>query len=137
MESKTPGLEANRLYWQTERSVADIAGTLGVSRRVLYELIQPESTGVSCGACGSEVVFVNRSARASGSGRCPQCGAECEIESDADEAQDTIPPYAPGWPSAAEVSADEFRERALKIGGAAVAGVLLGALAALLVTRRR
>jgi predicted DNA-binding protein YlxM (UPF0122 family) len=30
--------EANRLYWQTETSVAEIADKLNVSRRALYEL---------------------------------------------------------------------------------------------------
>ena len=131
--------EANRLYWQTDTSVADIAEKLTISRRALYELVQPENTGVKCSACGGDVEYVNRSAKASALGRCKDCGAECPVH-DADDVQDVVPPYAAGWPRAVparKTSSDDLRARALKIGGIALAGAALGAIAALLVARRR
>lgn len=137
MESNvTASREANRLYWQTDRSVADIATALGVSRRALYELIEPAVTAVSCGACGTRVVFANRSAKASGMARCPQCGSEADVEDSAD-AHSAVPPYAAGWPRSGESDDGALRARAIKIGGAAMAGAAMGALAALLIVRRR
>ena len=138
--------QANRLYWQTESSVADIAEQLGVSRRALYELITPESAGVTCSACGGDVVFVNRSAKTSAAGRCQNCGAEAAISEYSDEttAEEIVPPYAAGWPRARERTGDvevdgddDVRTRALKIGSVAVAGAALGAMAAILIARRR
>jgi hypothetical protein len=136
--------EANRLYWQTESSVADIAEQLSVSRRALYELVTPESAGSTCSVCSGDVVFVNRSARTSGAGRCQSCGAENPVNETAEPiAEETVPPYAAGWPRARERAIDEdgdgndLRTRALKIGSIAVAGAALGAMAALLLARRR
>ena len=131
--------EANRLYWQTDRSVADIATGLGVSRRALYEMIEPERTSVRCGSCGANVVFINRSAKASGTARCPQCGSECEVD-DVTETQDNVPPFAAGWPRPGEPARPgqtDLRERAVKIGGIAIAGAAFGAIAALFFVRRR
>jgi len=140
--------QANQLYWQTERSIADIAETLGVSRRALYELVLPESAGVACENCGADVVFANRSAKLAQLARCPSCGAECQLaqvveapdDTDHDDTDiaETIPPYVAGWPrAAAEVGEHELRNRALRIGSAAVAGAAVGALTALLFVRRR
>jgi hypothetical protein len=134
--------EANQLYWQTDSSVADIAEKLSVSRRALYELVTPEPAGSSCSVCGGDVVFVNRSAKTSGTGRCQACGAENPTTEAAETtSEDTVPPYAAGWPRARDRSvaevADDLRTRALKIGGIAVAGAALGAMAALLIARRR
>jgi hypothetical protein len=135
--------EANRLYWQTDTSVADIAEQLSVSRRALYELVQPESARMSCRACGGTAEFVNRSAKASGVGRCQECGAECTVEAETDDARDVqevVPPYAAGWPRAVPLPRDpddDLRVRALKIGGIALAGAALGAATAMLILRRR
>jgi hypothetical protein len=134
--------QANRMYWQTEASVADIAEKLNVSRRALYELVEPESSGTSCSACGGDVVFVNRSAKASAQGRCASCGAQSSVIEDDNhvlDVQETVPPYAAGWPRAADnqPAVLNLRNRALTLGGVALAGVALGALAAVLVTRRR
>lgn len=136
--------EANRLYWQTESSVADIAEQLSVSRRALYELVTPEPAGITCSICGGDVVFANRSARTSGTGRCQSCGAESPVDEAPEPIpEETVPPYAAGWPRARERSVDDngdgvdLRTRALKIGSIAVAGAALGAMAALLLARRR
>jgi hypothetical protein len=37
----TIAAEANRLYWETETSVADIAQQLELSRRSLYDSVDP------------------------------------------------------------------------------------------------
>ena len=134
--------EANRLYWQTERSVGDIAETLGVSRRALYELVTPVNAGASCGNCGGEVVFVNRSAKASSVGRCPSCGVDCEIAFDEQDAEHTdleesVPPYAAGWPRAVPESERRPMARRTKIGIGVAAGVAVGAVIAYLIVRRR
>jgi DNA-directed RNA polymerase subunit RPC12/RpoP len=138
--------QANQLYWHTERSIADIAETLGVSRRALYELVEPESAGVACENCGADVVFANRSAKTAQLARCPACGSECQLtteesydgEQDDTDIAETIPPYVAGWPRAhAGVSEHAVRDRALRIGTAAVAGAAVGALTALLIVRRR
>lgn len=131
--------EANQLYWHTERSVADIAETLGVSRRALYELITPESSGTGCSACGGDVVFSNRSAKASNSGRCAICGIECDTTTSSEpESDEALTPYAAGWPRVVQRhESEEVRGRAFRLGGAAIAGAAVGAVAAFLIVRRR
>ena len=129
--------EANRLYWRTDRSVADIAETLGVSRRALYELISADEAGALCDSCGGRLVFANRSARASGAARCADCGNECSITVEDAEPQDALAPYAGGWPHPGAFEELNGARRSLKIGMAALAGVAVGAVAVLLIARRR
>ncbi|HEX6066104.1 MAG TPA: hypothetical protein VFZ04_17850 [Longimicrobiales bacterium] len=129
--------EANRLYWQTERSIADISETLGISRRALYELVTPENAGASCDSCGGEVVYINRSAKTSATARCPACGTECQItteEVDEPLEEETVPPYAAGWPRAVQ---RPRAQRSLTIGVGLMAGVAVGALLAFMIARRR
>ena len=136
----TAAHEANRLYWQTDRSVADIAENLGVSRRALYELITPESSGVQCASCSGDVVFSNRSAKSSNTGRCANCGSECDTTVETVDAGETLTPYAAGWPRVIQRRASgdqDVKGRAVQLGSAAVAGAALGAIAVLLITRRR
>ena len=117
--------------------MADIAETLGVSRRALYELVTPENAGVNCANCGGEVVFVNRSAKTSSLGRCPACGSECEITlEENNDLEESVPPYAAGWPRAVEERARKPIPRGVKIGGL-VAGVAVGALITYMIVRRR
>src|SRR5688572_31979845 len=78
-ETTTQANEANRLYWDSETSVGDIANQLGISRRGLYEAIEPKSAGVPCSECGSDMLFANRSALASGTARCPSCDQEAIV----------------------------------------------------------
>lgn len=117
--------------------MADIAETLGVSRRALYELVTPENAGATCTNCGGELVFVNRSAKTSSLGRCPACGTECDITiEDNHDFEEDVPPYAAGWPRAVKASARKPIPRGVKIGGL-IAGVAVGALLAFLIARRR
>ncbi|MGH7467491.1 MAG: hypothetical protein ACRENP_05840 [Longimicrobiales bacterium] len=122
--------EANRLYWNQAASVGEIANQLGISRRALYEVLQPRPAGIACPKCGTDGVFVNRSAQAAGMARCPSCGTEMHVASPEDaEAAPAAPPMERangGHP---------FRLR-FGIGSAALMGVVVGAIATLLLTQR-
>jgi hypothetical protein len=138
VEKGTAAKEADQLYWQTDRSVADIAETLGVSRRALYELITPESSGIKCRKCQGDVVFSNRSAKISRIGRCTTCGDEQNAAADEIEEEETLTPYAAGWPRVVQRSFDEeVSGRAFRLGGVAIVGAALGAIAAFMIVRRR
>jgi hypothetical protein len=123
--SDTIAAEANRLYWETETSVAEIAQQLELSRRALYDSVDPLPTSSACANCGSPLVFENRSARNAGIETCPNCDAE---------------DYA-ATPAALPVTAvspvDVDAQRAVRMGGAALAGAAIGALATLLLVPRR
>jgi hypothetical protein len=121
----TIAAEANRLYWETETSVADIAQQLELSRRALYDTVDPLPTSSSCTVCGSPLVFENRSARNAGKEICPVC--------DSDDVAEAAPPPA----VAAPLPPDEDVEHAVRVGGAAIAGAAIGAIATLLLVPRR
>lgn len=124
--SDTIAAEANRLYWETETSVAEIAQQLELSRRALYDSVDPLPTSSTCASCGSPLVFENRSARNAGIETCPNC--------DADDYAAT--PAA--MPATIVASRDEpDAQRAIRVGGAALAGAAIGALATLLLVPRR
>ena len=125
--SDTIAAEANRLYWETDTSVADIAQQLELSRRALYDSVDPLPTSGSCDVCGTPLVFENRSARNAGVETCPSCTA-----SD-DEADTSAAMPAPGSGGLDE----EEVQRAVRMGGAALAGAALGAAATLLLVPRR
>ena len=137
-EKTTAAPELNRLYWETDDSVAEISNQLGVSRRALYDQVEPLPAGLQCASCGAELYFNNRSARAAGVARCLMCGSELEVDPDvsADDVG-TIPPYGAGWPAAATPAERQLRDRAVMIAGFAIAGMAVGAIATLLVRRRR
>ena len=63
METSKKTLEAaNELYWDSEKSVNQIADELDLSKGALYGLIRPLPAGVGCPLCGDEVVSPNRTA---------------------------------------------------------------------------
>lgn len=139
MEDRTATApEINRLYWETDDSVAEISNRLGVSRRALYDLVEPLPAGAQCASCGGELLFGNRSAKAAGIARCPNCGIEREVEHDiSHEDVGTIPPYGAGWPAVAKADSVTLRQRALAIASYALAGAILGALATVIIRQRR
>lgn len=117
--------EANRLYWETELSVADIAEQLELSRRALYDAIVPLVVAdLVCEICGGGMVYENRSARAAGRAICLRCR-------DRDEAGPETSESLPEEDDDRAVSA-----RNLRVGGAMLAGAVLGAAATFLVVRR-
>ena len=64
---------ANELYWGSERSVNQIAADLDLSKGALYAMIEPLATGCACPLCGSEVVYLNRTAQERDLLACPTC----------------------------------------------------------------
>ena len=130
-ETTTQANEANRLYWDSETSVGDIANQLGISRRGLYEVIEPKSAGVPCSECGSDMLFANRSALASGTARCPSCDQEAIVPGIRSERIKPAP--RPVEQSTNGISRNRL---AVGIGGAALMGIVIGAIATLLLTQR-
>jgi hypothetical protein len=131
--------EANRLYWTTELSVADVARELDVSRRALYDLVQPLPTDVHCEVCGSPLSYANRTARDAGRLECAACAElaapPAATASDRTSAAAPAASRSPTTRRAAAAAAAENRRRAARRGGAALLGVLLGAGATVLATR--
>lgn len=119
--------EANRLYWDTEESVGEIAERLDISRRALYDVIEPRATGEPCPTCGGPLAFENRSARTAGDATCAICaetGATPEEEVGETEPRITAP-------------LDDIEERTFLVGGAMLAGAAVGALLTLALVPRR
>lgn len=123
----TIAAEANRLYWETETSVAEIAQQLELSRRALYDSVDPLPTHASCEVCGTPLVFENRSARNAGVETCPACTA--------DEEEADTPSAMPA--AKRDRMQDEEVQRAVRMGSAALAGAALAAAATLLIVPRR
>jgi hypothetical protein len=146
--------EANRLYWNSDLSVAEIAARLDLSRRALYDLVRPLPAGSPCPACGEELGFANRSARESGRGACDACAAGATDSTSAAATASTSAarpaagangpavraesPPSPGGdppPAYAMLPLPPLRRRALMLGGVALVGFAAGVVAALLATR--
>jgi hypothetical protein len=119
--------EANRMYWESELSVADIAEQLQLSRRALYDAVEPLPSGSACPTCGTPLVFENRSARNAGQDVCPAC------EAAHDEAALAAAAPVNGIPDDRAFDSP----RAVRVGSAALAGAALGAIATLMFVPRR
>jgi hypothetical protein len=123
--------EANRLYWDSDVSVAEIADRLGWSRRALYDAIEPLPTDTACDVCGTPLVFLNRSARSSATTSCITCSARAVDEEEVgDEATDVEMTRA----YAAE--ARDRRERIFAAGAAGLIGAGVAAALTFLFVRR-
>jgi len=116
--------EANRLYWETDTSVAGIAEQLHLSRRALYDVLRPGAAGAKCTICGGDMVYENRSARSAGQPVCSLCGARPGSE----------PEVVVSVPEPVVVTAGD--PGALRLGGVMVLGALVGAAATLIAVRR-
>lgn len=119
----TAAAEANRLYWETDDSVSDIAESLEISRRALYDAVEPLPTGENCDVCGGPLFFANRSARSAGDAAC----AVCEETGATDEATGDRAPH----------TGDPSDDHAMVVGGAALAGAAIGALITFALVSRR
>lgn len=129
MANDTQAAEANRLYWSNAASVGEISTRLGISRRALYDLLEPQSAGVLCPECGTETVFVNRSALTSGTARCPSCEAETAVPAAREERD--------AQPAALPVPAAKSRPRIkVALGSVVLIGIAIGAIGTLMLTRR-
>lgn len=132
--------EINRLYWETDRSVGDIAASLGVSRRSLYDSINHLPVDEACPDCGGAMGFRNRTARDAREAECPDCGSSMEL--------DHAP--APDYQDEPEVEQESAGGRlsplparrvpgprsAPLLGSTLLAGLAVGAAAAYLLRRR-
>lgn len=69
----------NRIYWETDTPVTAMAEELGISRRTIYDMIEPVPADERCPDCGGELAFPNRSARMAGEAVCQQCGRQHDV----------------------------------------------------------
>jgi hypothetical protein len=69
---------ANALYWESERSVNQIADEMDLSKGMLYGLIRPLPAELPCPRCSTGLEYANRTARERGMLSCPSCGLEAE-----------------------------------------------------------
>jgi len=128
--------EANRLYWETELPVGEIAARLDLSRRALYESIRPVPAEGNCAACGAPLEYTKRSSRIQGLPTCRNCvapatppaGREREVE-----------PWT--WSPHSRVAHGSLLAgpppSVWVVGATALAGALLAAGVTFLVVRRR
>jgi hypothetical protein len=128
--------EANRLYWETDKPVAEIAESLDLSRRALYEAVQPIRAEIACDVCGTMMHYANRSARETRQPTCYACATSSPQEAPAREAEAWT--WSPAVPQegAAENPPSDLRARAYRLGGAALLGAVIGAAATHLLLRR-
>lgn len=73
---------ANQLYWESDRSVNDIAEEMELSKGMLYQLIEPLDAAADCPECGGALEFANRTALDRGLMQCPDCGTDEITEDD-------------------------------------------------------
>jgi hypothetical protein len=71
--------EVNRLYWETDQPVTELAERLGISRRTVYDMIVPRPVEEPCPECGGPLTYASRSARLSGEALCGLCGRTQDI----------------------------------------------------------
>ena len=64
---------ANELYWDTERSVNQIADELDLSKGALYAALEPKASGLGCPLCGDEVGWPKRTAKERDQLDCATC----------------------------------------------------------------
>lgn len=134
--------QANRLYWDSDRSVNQIADDLGVSKGALYDVVRPRDAGLPCPRCGEELVFPNRTAREKGFLTCPACGLE-EEEEEVQTAWDAASGRTGGGavvvpPEAVREARDRPRKEALTrlLAGTALLGVAAGIVLATFLRKR-
>jgi len=137
--SEDPTREANRLYWETDEPVTELADRLGVSRGTLYNHVQPLPAGAECQACGGPLQYPNRSARDSGTAQCAECEEEQQLGPPGDGESEAAGAAGSGGrqtrqrASATAQAADA--DAALWLGVAGATALVTGALAALLLRR--
>lgn len=126
--------EANRLYWETELPVGDIAARLDLSRRALYDAVRPVAAAGNCASCGATLEYTKRSSRTHGLATCSSCGAQA-AEPAAREPETEPWTWSPPSRMAHGSLLAGPPPSVWVLGGAALAGALLAAGATLLVVR--
>ena len=128
---KDSAAEANQLYWQTDTSVGDIAEKLDLSRRALYDALEPIPAETTCPVCGGTMHYINRSARDSHQGTCYTCATSSPQQAPPIESE----PWT--WSPSGAANDNDSRERvrdrdyiaarARRLGAAALLGAVIGA----------
>lgn len=133
--------EINRLYWGSDASVGEISDRLGVSRRALYDGIEPAPADQPCPDCGGRLGFRNRTAAENRAASCPDCGRELKLTQSGGSAKRETPD-ATARPAADPEVERQARGAALApmpprsipssaqgaaLGGAMLAGLAVGA----------
>ena len=126
--------ELNRLYWETDASVGDIADRLDISRRALYDGIEPRPAGLRCDACGGELGYRNRTALENRVAECAECGLEVELEEESYAPEPQVEQLRDSG-SLAPVRRVPAEGDGPVLGLALLTGLAAGALAAYLVRR--
>jgi len=127
--------EANRLYWETELPVGDIAARLDLSRRALYEAVRPIPAGGRCPSCGSALEYLKRSSRAHGLATCAACGQQA-APAPAGERESEPWTWSPPSRASTRVTLEGPPQSVWLLGAAALAGALLAAAATLALVGR-
>jgi hypothetical protein len=138
--TKLDAEEANRMYWETELSVAEIAQRLDTSRRALYEALQPIAAEETCTVCGGAMEYANRSARDAGQGTCYVCATSSPQSMPAESESEswTWSPDAQRSATAARNAGDmqhAHMQRVRRLAGAALIGAVLGVVTTELLLR--
>lgn len=143
--------ELNRLYWESDASISEIADRLDISRRALYDGIRPHPAGRPCPECGAALGFRNRTALDNREAECPECGFAAPLDGAGDglepapeqaDAPDAGSDDGPASPDGRSRLRDPLARRRIPDPGSPVLGTLfltglaVGALATFL-TRRR
>jgi hypothetical protein len=147
MPEHQAGSEANRLYWETDASVGEIADQLAMSRRALYDAIEPRPAGVACTECGVALVFRNRTAMERRRAECLECEIEQALEAaGVDMGAGPARPETAAGPIRAETAyapPSPVRDRGssplgsgVVLGGSLLAGLALGAAAGYVIRKR-
>jgi hypothetical protein len=149
MPDHLPGSDANSLYWETNASVSEIADQLAISRRALYDAIEPRPADVPCAECGAGLVFRNRTAAERRRAECLECEIEVAL-AEMDGAEEAGASARRATPRAPAGPADPARSGATPVkdwsetipgngavlGGSLLAGLALGAAAGYLIRKR-
>lgn len=161
-EDEQRAADLSRQYWESDTSVAEITDQFDISRRQLYQMLRPLPAGSECAECGAGMVYANRSARAAGEAHCPNCGvgedakrvagaaggqrrgATARAGGPSRRARPTLMDGDPELEQELAASAASpidtegalLRARFVLLGGAALAGLAIGAVVALMASRR-
>jgi hypothetical protein len=140
MDDERQNREANRLYWETQVSVAEIADRLIMSRRALYDAIQPRPAARECSECGGGLVYRNRTSFERRQAECLECEIVVAVGAGGTETSGTEPQVEQAR-AAARLSPMARRPTAPagdggKLAGTLLAGIALGTAAGYLLRRR-
>ncbi len=135
-ETSQRARRANELYWESRRSVNQIAEELGLSKGGLYDLISPLASPFRCPACGEPLRYAHRTAHERGVLSCSECGAQIDDDDPSLEQREAEPEVTAPQPPAAYVPRPSSPPPRRILAGTAILGVGVGLLLARLLRRR-